>query len=515
MIDVLDYSYLVLILVHLFASPFTKVEESFNLHAIHDILMHGSDIYSYDHFEFPGVVPRTFIGAIVISLLAKPVQLLAPWTSKFALQYIVRGILGLINGFSLIYFRRVVTRAFGNSVGFWFGLFQYSQFHITYYASRTLPNMFAFPLTTIALALWIHAQSGNNNNNNNRHGQQQLQTTIAILAFATIVFRFEILIVTAAVALSLLINRQLSPSVIIVAGLKGGIFGLILSAIVDSYFWQFPLIPEIWGFYFNAILGKSSEWGVEPIHAYFSKHIPKLLLNPAALPLAVFGILFDRRSHKYVAPTVLFISVYSLQPHKEWRFIIYVVPLISLYAAFGASWLSTRIHKSFVYKITSFLILSLVGLTFLLSGVFLYVSSLNYPGGQALQFLNHQATTTNVSVHLDVSTCMTGATLFLQTRHGWEYDKTEHKHEQEASYDRFTHVISADADFAAHGHQATMRTIPTIDEHHGSDWHRQHAVKAFAGINPVWTHKPEFFLQPGWWNYVVKLQDRIFVYNRQ
>lgn len=70
----------VVILTHLYFAPYTKVEESFNIQAIHDILTYGIPTdnatgyfeANYDHVSFPGSVPRTFVGAAVLSGLTRP-----------------------------------------------------------------------------------------------------------------------------------------------------------------------------------------------------------------------------------------------------------------------------------------------------------------------------------------------------------------------------------------------------------------------------------------------------------
>lgn len=61
--------------------------------------------------------------------------------------------LGLLNAVSVLFFQQGVRRAFGRVAANWYLVLQASQFHIVFYASRTLPNMFALVLSTFSVRL--------------------------------------------------------------------------------------------------------------------------------------------------------------------------------------------------------------------------------------------------------------------------------------------------------------------------------------------------------------------------
>lgn len=137
-----------LILVHLVVSPYTKVEESFNIQAVHDVLVYGTPttnvsarLHNYDHFEFPGAVPRTFVGAVGLAGVSRPILNFVGW--QYA-QHVVRAALGLFNAWSLLSYKKGLEKAYGKGVAVWWAALLAGQFHVLYYASRTLPNTFAF-----------------------------------------------------------------------------------------------------------------------------------------------------------------------------------------------------------------------------------------------------------------------------------------------------------------------------------------------------------------------------------
>ncbi|KAH7326526.1 Alg9-like mannosyltransferase family-domain-containing protein [Stachybotrys elegans] len=423
-LDILITSLLLFIpLLHLLIAPYTKVEESFNLQATHDVLVYGTPVadasrriaLAYDHSTFPGAVPRTFVGPVLLAGVSQPLLALLGFPHA---QLIVRGVLGLFNAACLLVFRNALAAAFGAAAASWWVVLLMSQFHIAYYLTRTLPNMFAFGLTTLAAAFLLPApQPGQPPSRRN--------PAIGLLVFATAIFRSELAILLATTALYLLLTSRITLRSLIPVFAVSFLASLALSVPIDSYFWQKPLWPELWGFYYNAVLGSSSNWGVSPWHYYFTSALPRLLLNPLTPPMVLLSLVnpaTSRPARDLVIPNILFVAIYSFQPHKEARFIFYVVPSLTAAAALGANSIFTRRAKSLMYALASLVLCGSVLASFAASVAMLLLSSLNYPGGDALSqlysLLPKDGSAAAVSVHADVLTCMTGLTLFGQNPAG-------------------------------------------------------------------------------------------------
>ncbi|KAI9497252.1 Alg9-like mannosyltransferase family-domain-containing protein [Zychaea mexicana] len=278
------------------------------------------------------------------------------------------------------------------------------------------------------------------------------------LVIAGIIFRFEAgILLVIIVALEWLVYRTLPFKFMVVHGLASALVSLALTVSVDSYFWQRTnddggislLWPEGAVFYFNVILNKSSEWGTLPFYVYFVSFLPRLLL--ISYPLAWIAFIRDARVRRIMIPSLIYIGLFSCVPHKEWRFIIYVLPIFTAAAASlvgnALSVARTRSSKFMIATLAAGGMLASLGCSLLM----LYVSMHNYPGGHALRRL-HQiaaADSTPVSVHMDVPTAMSGASRFGQVAHPqWSYHKNEsHITPDDYIEAEYTYLITSDPAF--------------------------------------------------------------------
>jgi alpha-1,6-mannosyltransferase len=239
-----------------------------------------------------------------------------------------------------------------------------------------------------------------------------LTPALVLLTISALIFRAEIVLLLAThVAYHFLITKRLRFWTTLRVGIRASFAGLAMTSIVDTYFWQTPLAPELHSVVFNVIEGKAKAWGTSPFYAY-GFDLLKLLLNPLAPFLIGLAVYVDSNVLHFLIPALSFVGLYSFQAHKEWRFIIYVVPQLTLAAAIGANYIFHRRAKSLLWRLAALAVVASVPATALISGTMLFISSYNYPGGQALAQLPLNSTG---PVYLDVLTCMTGASRFLQS----------------------------------------------------------------------------------------------------
>ncbi|KAJ4483563.1 glycosyltransferase family 22 protein [Lentinula aciculospora] len=402
---------------HVVLAPYNKVEESFNLHAVHDVLMYGiTKLDQYDHFTFPGAVPRTFIGSVLLAWISYPVIQLSNSlgfvTSKFDLQVILRLVLSTLNALGLCYLRHAVSHRFGRPTSLYFTFITISQFHIPFWMGRTLPNMFALLPVNVASALLLSRYP-----NSPKPSPASVYTAIALLTSTAVIYRAELVLLLGPLVLQCLLSRYVSFGGVIKVGTVVGLLSMATTTAIDSYFWKTFVWPEFSGIYFNVVQGKSSQWGTSPPLMYFTSSLPSLLLF--ALPLSCLGCAMDSRIREALVPNIVFVGLISFLLHKEWRFIVYVVPVFNVAAARAGRWMVSQKKSGLLGRLLLFAFWAMIIVNALITTMFTMQSMANYPGGIALKRFNNAYPPLvphgkAYHVHISNLAAQTGASLFLQ-----------------------------------------------------------------------------------------------------
>ena len=437
-------------------SPFCKVEESFGLQALHDALLLplGAPVAAWDHASFPGVVPRTFAGAAPLGFLLRPAASLllrVPGCALADLQLLVRAALALVLLASLRRMGRAADAAFGRFTGACFLLTTAAQFHLPFYMSRPLPNTWALALVANGYASWLAGRP---------------RRATAWIAAAIAVFRCDVAVVAVPIGAVWLLQGRIRLQDGVAVGLISALAGVALTAPLDSWLWQRALWPELEVFRFNVLANggqNSAAWGVMPRLWYLTSALPRAL--SFTFPVALLSPLADARVLPYWGAALASISLYSLLPHKELRFIFPAILLLNLAAGAAAaralrSLFAAKKGRRWSALPGALACAACLGATLATTVLFSAAARHNYPGGHALRRLHELRADDRAPrrVHIDVAAAQQGVSRFGEAfREGrraegapWTYHKDEDLSTQDM--DRFDYVLtSAPGALAARG----------------------------------------------------------------
>lgn len=265
----------------------------------------------------------------------------------------------------------------------------------------------------------------------------RLKLSLYLMALTAVIFRSEVALLLGGYCLqALLPSRSLQQAIsttrfiLLPSILTATVAGLLLTVSVDTFMWRsFRLVwPELAAFLSNVLPSGDSKgasaWGTSPWHWYLTSALPRLLPSPLLFALPLLPFLPSTLRHQLsplLLPTSFYITLYSLLPHKETRFLFPILPPLTTTLALLATYPSIRLSRSRLHQLlTTLLILSTLT-TFCISHlVLLPLSSLTYPGAHALNLVHTHADETldpprkELRVHLTNLALQTGVTRFLE-----------------------------------------------------------------------------------------------------
>lgn len=280
--------------LHVFISPYTKVEETPALHAVHDILAHGissNALQHYDHIVYPGPVARSMIPNLLLAAFTYPLSLVMGVRQGLPLQVLIRLVQTVFFSAGLAHLSSSISRYYRSQLtSRLFLILSTTQFHIPYYAGRTLPNFMALPFALFGISLIIRPS---------KHSSKP-RLGLTIISLTGTIARMEIAPISLALALTLIWQRRLSVFQALSGGVYGGIIGIAMTSIIDVKFlspnsYACDWWPELSSALFNIMHGKSKDWGVMPWWYYLSA-LSKLCL--ASIPLALLGCCISLRQNE-------------------------------------------------------------------------------------------------------------------------------------------------------------------------------------------------------------------------
>ncbi|XP_062516956.1 GPI mannosyltransferase 3-like isoform X2 [Corticium candelabrum] len=201
-----------------------------------------------------------------------------------------------------------------------------------YCMPRTLANSLEAALITVTLSIWFTSSS--------LRSSKCVWVCFSIGALSVLI-RPTSAVVWLVVFGTHLVAATNKLDFILLHVLPVAVIAAFVSVALDSYFYG-KFVVALWNFFkFNVLYDLGSLFGTHPWHWYLSQGIP--VVFGTHLPLCLLGVVNvpSRRLLLFVV-MCCYVVIHSLLSHKEFRFMVPLLPLAAVYAGHFCSTISGK-----------------------------------------------------------------------------------------------------------------------------------------------------------------------------
>jgi phosphatidylinositol glycan class B len=221
---------------------------------------------------------------------------------------------------------RIAERLGGSIAGALAGLLAATFPASLIFGHRCMAEMASGPVLALAVLLWLD-------------GDRRRMFLAGIVASSAIFLRYQNGLVTIGLLVALLASARRRQALGFIAG---GATGLLGGEILDWITWGAPFHSLFAYLHYN--LGKSATYGVSSWSYYFETVWSST--GVSCLAIAAGLIAAWCRARALVVVAIAFVVVHSFVPHKEYRFLMPVVPLVLALSAVGLQTLLARFRRT-------------------------------------------------------------------------------------------------------------------------------------------------------------------------
>ncbi|KAI8926169.1 Alg9-like mannosyltransferase family-domain-containing protein [Entophlyctis helioformis] len=238
-----------------------------------------------------------------------------------------RAVQGVFAGLADTFTFMLALKMFGSRTARWTIAAMLMCWFNWYCLVRTYSNSLEACLTAIALYYWPWPRS----RRDARPLRRDFRISLALAACACII-RPTNAIIWAFLGVSLLLRKGARRLPVILDVLSAMVIAIPASMVIDyQMYGKLTFVP--WDFVrFNVVQNISLFYGGHPFHWYFSQGLAVVLLT--FLPLSLWGAykVQTRAKRHYFWMSIWTVAVLSVQAHKEFRFLMPIVPPMLMYA---------------------------------------------------------------------------------------------------------------------------------------------------------------------------------------